>query len=73
MTKTTQKALQFDELAQSEQASDPNLWELNGTITEYAYLTHNFFRYYGKFPSVLAKRVLQEYAPRTGVGDVLDN
>nr|WP_263013045.1 site-specific DNA-methyltransferase [Ancylothrix sp. D3o] len=50
-----------------------NLWELNGTIHEYAYLTHNFFRYYGKFPSALAKRVINEFIETNGPANIIDN
>src|SRR3712207_369018 len=47
------------------------LWEISESIPELAYLTHNFFRYYGKFPSLLAKRLIQEFAEPDAV--VLDN
>ena len=48
-------------------------WDLNGTIHEYSYLTHNFFRYYGKFPSVLAKKVIAEFLPAGRGANILDN
>ena len=38
------------------------VWDISESISELAYLTHNFFRYYGKFPSVLAKNVIQDFA-----------
>ncbi|MDX6577833.1 MAG: hypothetical protein QOE96_3786 [Blastocatellia bacterium] len=38
------------------------LWDISESISELAYLTHNFFRYYGKFPSVLGKRLIEEFA-----------
>src|SRR5258705_13394720 len=41
----------------------PNqLWDISESISELAYLTHNFFRYYGKFPSVLGRRLIEEFA-----------
>ena len=48
-------------------------WDLNGTISEYAYLTHNFFRYYGKFPSLLASKVIAEYAGKSHGARILDS
>lgn len=46
-------------------------WEIEETIPELNYLTHNFFRYYGKFPSALAKLFAEEYGvPR---GTLIDN
>lgn len=50
-----------------------DLWELDGTISEYAYLTHNFFRYYGKFPSLLAQKVIEEYAGQSQGARILDS
>jgi DNA modification methylase len=38
------------------------LWDISESISELAYLTHNFFRYYGKFPSVLGKRLIEQFA-----------
>jgi len=38
------------------------VWDISGSISELAYLTHNFFRYYGKFPSTLAKNLIKEFA-----------
>ena len=38
------------------------LWDIPQSIPELAYLTHNFFRYYGKFPSILAKNLISEFA-----------
>jgi len=60
----------FDE-SPLEVASD--LWNLDGTIHDYSYLTHNFFRYYGKFPSVLAKRVIEEFVNTDAPAKIIDN
>jgi len=47
------------------------VWRIDATIPQLAYLSHNFFRYYGKFPSVLARKLIERYSM---VGDlVLDN
>ena len=55
-----------------EPALEGDWWDLSGTIHEYSYLTHNFFRYYGKFPSALAKQVIQEFLPLERGGRILD-
>jgi DNA modification methylase len=47
------------------------IWDISESIPELAYLTHNFFRYYGKFPSVLARKLIQEFAIPHHV--ILDN
>ena len=47
------------------------IWDISESIPELAYLTHNFFRYYGKFPSVLARNLINEFATPGHV--VLDN
>lgn len=46
-----------------EQVS-PNseVWDISQSISELAYLTHNFFRYYGKFPSLIGKKIIAEFA-----------
>ncbi|MFQ5821862.1 MAG: hypothetical protein ACE5I5_17885 [Candidatus Heimdallarchaeota archaeon] len=46
------------------------LLEIDYTIPELAYLTHNFYRYYGKYPSVLGGFLIDEFA---GQGPVFDN
>ena len=38
-------------------------------ISELSYLTHNFYRYYGKFPSVLGGYLIDEYASSDVVFD----
>jgi DNA modification methylase len=45
--------------------------DVNETIKELAYLTHSFFRYYGKFPSKLASHFLAKYASANSI--LLDN
>ncbi len=47
-------------------------WDIPQTIKELSYLTHNFFRYYGKFPPTIPRRLLRDYRP-TGGTWVLDN
>lgn len=47
-------------------------WDIPQTIKELSYLTHNFFRYYGKFPPTIPRRLLRDYRPPKGTW-VLDN
>jgi len=47
-------------------------WDISSTIPELAYSTHSFFRYYGKFPSVIARQLIRQY-PVPESGCVLDN
>lgn len=47
-------------------------WDIPQTIGELSYLTHNFFRYYGKFPPTIPRRLLRDYSPPRGTW-VLDN
>lgn len=49
-------------LSQSIEQVSSRLWDIPQSIPELAYLTHNFFRYYGKFPSILAKNLINEFA-----------
>ena len=37
-------------------------WDINGSSQKLAYLTHNYFRYFGKFPSTIAKKLIELYA-----------
>lgn len=52
-------------------------WDVNETISELSYLTHSFFRYYGKFPSKIGKLILEDLDGRKLINDandfVLDN
>lgn len=50
-----------------------NIWDIPYTIPQLAYLTHPHFRYYGKFPSVVAGQLLEQFAPPTPSHYVLDN
>lgn len=46
------------------------VWDISETISKLAYLTHNHFRYYGKFPSTLAAGFLNRFGkPRDRVID----
>lgn len=49
-----------------------SVWEIKETISQLAYLTHSYFRYYGKFPSTLAAQLMEQYPLGPGEG-VLDN
>ena len=35
-------------------------WDISETITELSYLTHSYFRYYGKFPSKIGKLIVED-------------
>ena len=52
-------------------------WDINETITELAYLTHSYFRYYGKFPSKIGKLIIEDLDRRGKISPasdfVLDN
>ena len=49
-----------------------NLWTIEETNSQLSYLTHGFFRYYGKFPSTLASQLITQYpAPKDGI--LIDN
>jgi len=39
-------------------------WDINGSSQKLAYLTHNYFRYFGKFPSTVAKKLIEEYTSK---------
>ncbi len=41
-----------------------DFWEIDETISELAYLTHDYFRYYGKFPSKIGKLIIDDLAKR---------
>lgn len=47
-------------------------WDIPQTIRELSYLTHNFFRYYGKFPPTIPRRLMRDYRPAEGTW-ILDN
>ena len=49
-----------------------NWWKIDQTISELSYLTHGFFRYYGKFPPTIASYLLNKY-PCPENGGLLDN
>ncbi len=49
------------------------IWDIPYTIPQLGYLTHNHFRYYGKFPSVVAGQILDDFRPTNPREYVLDN
>lgn len=59
------------------QEDQVEFWEVNETISELAYLTHSYFRYYGKFPSKIGKLIIDDMVDReriTSENDyILDN
>lgn len=51
---------------------DVRTWDIPQTIPELSYLTHGFFRYYGKFPPTLARKLIRDFRPKEDEV-VLDN
>lgn len=39
---------------------EKEFWNVDETISELSYLTHDYFRYYGKFPSKIGKMILED-------------
>ena len=50
-----------------------NLWDIPFTIKQLSYLTHDHYRYYGKFPPPVAGEILKQYKPNKTGQYVLDN
>lgn len=50
-----------------------NEWDIPHTIQALSYLVHSDYRYYGKFPSVVAGQILEQLPPPTSDHYVLDN
>lgn len=44
----------------SDLTCEKEFWNVDETISELAYLTHDYFRYYGKFPSKIGKMILED-------------
>lgn len=42
-------------------------WDVDETISQLAYLTHDYFRYYGKFPSKIGKNIIEDEIIRKSV------
>ena len=68
----------WEELLPKEELLDSDpvptyLWDIPHTIPQLGYLTHNHYRYYGKFPSVVAGMILNKYPPKHSNQYVLDN
>lgn len=39
---------------------EKEFWSVDETISELSYLTHDYFRYYGKFPSKIGKMIIED-------------
>lgn len=50
-----------------------NSWDIPNTIGELSYLVHSHYRYYGKFPPVVAGQLLDQFPPQNADQYVLDN
>lgn len=57
----------------SEKSPKINEWDIPHTIKDLSYHVHSHYRYYGKFPSVVAGQILEQYKPPTKKHYVLDN
>lgn len=65
------------QLLPTEEVLDPGPpaiyhWDIPQSIGELAYLTHNFYRYYGKFPPTIPRKLLRDYPVKPGHW-ILDN
>jgi DNA modification methylase len=50
-----------------------NVWDIPYTIKDLSYLVHSHYRYYGKFPSVVAGQLLEMFPAPSKDHYVLDN
>lgn len=57
----------------SKKSPKINEWDIPYTIKELSYYVHSHYRYYGKFPSVVAGQILEQYLPPSKDHYVLDN
>lgn len=47
-------------------------WDVNETISELSYLTHGYFRYYGKFPSKIGKLIVDDVSAKGAIDPACD-
>lgn len=81
MTKSKFNILENGYYQQSREAIhgeiDLGFWDIDETISELAYLTHDYFRYYGKFPSKVPKNIIEDLLERNEINIdkdfILDN
>ena len=64
---------EIEKVATHSGSPEKNIWKVPFTISQLGYLVHNHYRYYGKFPSVIAGQLLEQYQPKTKKDWVLDN
>lgn len=50
-----------------------NQWDVPFTIRQLSYLTHSHFRYYGKFPSVVAGKIIDDHYDKKTKRPIYDN
>ena len=50
-----------------------NQWDIPFTIPQLSYLTHSHFRYYGKFPSVVAGKIIDDHYDQKTNRPIYDN
>jgi len=51
---------------------DKEFWNVDETISELSYLTHDYFRYYGKFPSKIGKMIIEDLLKKGAINKETD-
>jgi site-specific DNA-methyltransferase (cytosine-N4-specific) len=61
-TDLTERESRLLELARLHERAPLEAWTVNGTSRELAYSTHGIFRYFGKFPPPIARRLITSFS-----------
>lgn len=51
---------------------EKEFWNVDETISELSYLTHDYFRYYGKFPSKIGKMIIEDLLEKNAINRETD-
>lgn len=51
---------------------EKEFWNVDETISELSYLTHDYFRYYGKFPSKIGKMIIEDLLEKKAINKETD-
>ena len=51
---------------------EKEFWNVDETISELSYLTHDYFRYYGKFPSKIGKMIIEDLLEKNAINKETD-
>ena len=51
---------------------EKEFWNVDETISELSYLTHDYFRYYGKFPSKIGKMIIEDLLEKGAINKETD-